>query len=165
MSDWQLVEEFALIVQNYRKIEIKNKRHKQVCHCLLNIYKLVVNSISWESNFWTSLFPMLERHTIDYPLSSRCPTFKTLLSLIILPRPETAAPLFSRTLLSLSKNQPPLFEQTAFNPKPYLFTWRFWQIELRLRHVCSRKDWGTPDASGHCKFRRNSGAQCIVARY
>ena len=58
---WHLLrsDEIALIVQNYRNAESKNKRHKQVRHCLPNTYKLVVNSVNWESKIWNPLFPML----------------------------------------------------------------------------------------------------------
>jgi len=41
----------------------------------------------------------------------------------------------------------------------------FRQNQLRLQHVCTRTDRGTPDASGHSNFRQTSGTKCFVARY
>ena len=39
-------DEIALIVLSYRVTECKNKLHKQVRYCLLNMYKQAVNSVS-----------------------------------------------------------------------------------------------------------------------
>jgi len=44
-------DEIALIVLSYRVIELKNKRHKQVRHCVLNMYKQAVTSVTEIYNF------------------------------------------------------------------------------------------------------------------
>jgi len=61
---------------------------------------------------------------------------------------------FPHTILSLSKNQLTLFDQTALNPKTLPVHMAFRQNQLQLRYVYTRTDGGTPDASGHSNFRR-----------
>ena len=113
---WYLLrfDKIALIVQNYRMTECKNKRHKQVCHCLLNTYKQVVSSVNWESIFLNLHYFLCCRGmplTLFLQAVAQLPRFP--LSHITLPLPETAAnQLQPARSLSLPKNQPVLFEQT-----------------------------------------------------
>ena len=138
---WHLLRsnEIDLIVQNYRRIGSKNKRHKQVCHCLSNTYKLLVNSVNWESKFWTPLFPLLACHSIDCPSLSRHSTFKALLFLIILPRLETVAhQLHPHAPFSLRKSTD-LVRTNRLHPKPFLFTWHF-PAKLAPSPACLHKE-------------------------
>ena len=151
---WHLLrsDEIALTVQNYRRTEIKNKRHKQVCHCLLNIYKLVVNSVNWESKIWNPLFPVL-RGSHWLSSLSRHTTFKTLISLIILPLPETAAHQFSsHAPFYLQKSTDNVRSNGLQSQNPSCSQGVFRQNQLQLRHVCTWTDRGTLDASGHSNF-------------
>ena len=58
-------DEIALIVLSYRVTECKNKRHKQVRHCLLKMYKQAVISVSKICNCKPAHLPMLARPAIN----------------------------------------------------------------------------------------------------
>jgi len=53
--------EIALIILSYRVTEYKNTRHKQVRHCLLNMYKQAAISVSKLCNYKSAHLPMLGR--------------------------------------------------------------------------------------------------------
>jgi len=107
--------------------ESKDKRHKQVCHCLLNICEHVVNSITEKASFKLALLSKRARQTINPIQVEPPPNSQSFLSPSLPFHFSKSLQSTQRSLslaLSLSPKSTALVRITDLSTKPYLVSWR-----------------------------------------